>query len=461
MTAAEALAALWKDAGLAEGALATVSFSGSDPVLPSSFAVGAAAAASIGAAALAAAALFRSRGGPATSISVDLRNAALEFRSERYLRIDGQPPGALGDAIGGLYRTADGWVRLHTNFPHHRDGVLKLLGSPPERGRVAQALAGWEGAQFERVATEAGLAVARMRSFAAWDRSPEGSALRAEPVVAIERIGEAPAQPLLAARAPLGRVRVLDLTRVIAGPVAGRTLARHGADVLHVSAPHLPQMERLVIDTSRGKLSTYLDLSESAAGEVARKLIGTADVLVQSYRPGALGGLGFGVENAAEIHPGIIYASLSAYGSSGPWAGRRGFDSLVQTASGFNQAEAEAAGEDGPKPLPAQVLDHASGQLLAFGVIAALMRRAAEGGSWHVKVSLARTGLWLRSLGRVLDGFRCEDPAGGAIAERLEEVASGFGPLTVVRPAAEFSAIRLPPLRPAMPLGSHPARFPD
>lgn len=461
MTAADALAALWNDVGLAGDALSAISFGGSDPVLPSSFVVGTAAAASIGAAALAAATLFQSRGGPATTISVALRDAALEFRSERYLRIDGELPAPLSDAIGGLYRTADGWVRMHTSFPHHRDGVLKLLGSRPERDEVARALATREGTLFERTATEAGLAVARMRSFAEWDTSPEGAALGGEKLVAIERIGEAPAQPLLTARAPLGRVRVLDLTRVIAGPVAGRALARYGADVLYVAAPHLPQMAPLVVDTGRGKLSTTLDLRDGAAGGILRKLIGQADVLVQSYRPGALRHLGFGAQDAAEIHPGIIYASLSAYGWSGPWAGRRGFDSLVQTASGFNRAEAEAAGEDAPKPLPAQVLDHASGQLLAFGVIAALMRRAEEGGSWHVKVSLARTGLWLRSLGRVAGGFRCEDPAEPAIADRLEEVASGFGPLTVVRPAAEFSAIGLPPLRPAMPLGSHPARFPD
>ncbi len=457
---AAALAAIWREAGLPEAALSAIGFSGRDPVLPSSFAVGTAAAASIGAAALAAAALLQSRGGRATNVSVALRDAALEFRSERYLRIDGQAPPSLWDAIAGLYRAADGWVRLHTNFPHHRDGVLKLLACAPERSAVDQALAKWKAGAFDQGATAAGLAVAGLRSFAEWDQSPEGRAVGQEKLVAIERIGEAPAPPLPRARAPLSGVRVLDLTRVIAGPVAGRTLARYGAEVLHVSAPHLPQMPPLVVDTGRGKLSTFLDLRQQMAAETLRGLLGRADVLLQSYRPGALSRLGFGAEDAARIRPGIIYASLSAYGFSGPWAGRRGFDSLVQTASGFNQAEAEAAAEEKPKPLPAQALDHGSGQLLAFGIIAALVRRATEGGSWHVKVSLARTGLWLRSLGRIAEGFRCPDPGAEEIADRLEEVASGFGPLTVVRPAAEFSAIRLPPMRPAMPLGSHPPRFP-
>ncbi len=460
MMPAAALAAIWREAGLPEAALSVISFSGTDPVLPSSFAVGTAAAASIGAAALAAATLLQSRAGAATSVSVALRDAALEFRSERHLHIDGRAPPPLWDAIAGLYRTTDGWVRLHTNFPHHRDGVLKLLACAPERSAVDQALAKWRAAEFDQRATEAGLAVAGLRSFAEWDQSPEGRAVGQEKLVAIERIGEAPAQPLPRGRAPLSGVRVLDLTRVIAGPVAGRTLARYGAEVLHVSAPHLPEMLPLVVDTGRGKFSTFLDLREQMMAETLRGLLGKADVFLQSYRPGALSRLGFGAEDAARIRPGIIYASLSAYGFSGPWAGRRGFDSLVQTASGFNQAEAEAAAEEKPKPLPAQALDHGSGQLLAFGIIAALIRRATEGGSWHVKVSLARTGLWLRSLGCVAEGFRCPDPGAEEIADRLEEVASGFGPLTVVRPAAEFSAIQLPPMRPAMPLGSHPPRFP-
>ncbi len=459
MTPEAALAGLWREAGLPEEALAGIAFHGADPVLPSSFAVGTAAAVSIAAAALAAATLLLRRGGPAGAVEIALRDAAIEFRSERYLRVNGAPPPDLWDAIAGLYRTADGWVRLHTNFPHHRDGVLKLLGTTHERAAVARALAQWSATEFDRVATDAGLAVAWLRSFAEWDGSPEGRALGEQPVVAIERLGDGPPVVPAAASRPLAGLSVLDLTRVIAGPVAGRTLAAHGAEVLAITAPYLPQMVPLLIDTSRGKRSASLDLRDAEGRATLAKLVGGADVFVQSYRPGALDRLGFGTEEIMQLHPGIICATLSAYGFRGPWANRRGFDSLVQTASGFNDAEAAAAGEETPKPLPAQALDHASGQLLAFGIMAALLRRAAEGGSWRVRVSLARTGLWLRSLGRVADGFACADPGIEDVADRLDEVESGFGRLSVVRPAARMPASPLCHDRPAVPPGTDPARW--
>ncbi|MGH7082919.1 MAG: CoA transferase, partial [Acetobacteraceae bacterium] len=183
MSAETALAALWAGAGLPAAALPAVRFVGADPVLPSSFAVGTAAAASIGAVALAACEVFRLRGGPAATISIALRDAALECRSERYLRVDGEPAAPLWDAIAGLYPAADGWVRLHTNFPHHRDGILKLLGVPHERAAVARALARWRAEEFDRAATEASLPVAWLRSFADWDRSNEAKALAAEPLL--------------------------------------------------------------------------------------------------------------------------------------------------------------------------------------------------------------------------------------------------------------------------------------
>ena len=184
------------------------------------------------------------------------------------------------------------------------------------------------------------------------------------PLFTIERIGDAPPQPLPAGERPLAGIKVLDLTRVIAGPVCGRTLAAHGADVLNITAAHLPAMEALVIDTGRGKLSAQLDLREAAARE-APPVAAQADIFVQGYRPGAIAQYGFGAEEAARLRPGIVCVSLCAYGHEGPWAGRRGFDSLVQNANGLNVAEAEAAGEDKPWPLPCQALDHATGYLMA------------------------------------------------------------------------------------------------
>jgi crotonobetainyl-CoA:carnitine CoA-transferase CaiB-like acyl-CoA transferase len=254
---------------------------------------------------------------------------------------------------------------------------------------------------------------------------------------------------------------VLELTRVIAGPVCGRTLAAHGADVLLVTSPTLPSIPTLVVDTGRGKLSASLDVRAPGGRDALAALVRDADVFLQGYRPGAVGGLGFAPSDTARLSPGIVHVSLSAYGADGPWGTRRGFDSLVQTASGFNHAEAEAAGAAGtPKPLPVQALDHGSGYLLAFGALAALQRQMREGGSWHVEVSLARTGQWIRSLGRVADGLACAAPTRDGIADLLEETASGFGTLSAVRHAARLSHTRARWARPAVPLGTHPARWP-
>src|SRR2546421_4269720 len=255
------LAGLWCAGGHAEAALAAVKLTGAEPALPSSFAVGTAAQASIAAAALAAAELWRLRTGRRQRVSVDLRDAAIEFRSERYMRVNGEPPQELWDKIAGLYRCADGrWVRLHTNFLHHRDGVLRLLGCDYSREAVQRALDGWHAEAFETAAAAAGLVVTVTRSFAEWDAHGQGRAVAGLPIFSIERIGDAPPQPLRPGDRPLSGVRVLDLTRVIAGPVCGRTLGVHGADVLLVTAAHLPQMLPLVIDNGRGKLSTFIDL---------------------------------------------------------------------------------------------------------------------------------------------------------------------------------------------------------
>ena len=247
---------------------------------------------------------------------------------------------------------------------------------------------------------------------------------------------------------------------MIAGPVAGRTLAAHGADVLLISGPDLPAIPWLTIDTGRGKLASFADLKSEQGRDVLRGLLAGADIFSQGYRPHALAALGFSPEDAARINPGIVYVSLSAYGHAGPWAERRGFDSLVQTATGFNHAEGEAAGIDGPKELPAQMLDHATGYLMAFGAMMAKARQAREGGSWHVRVSLARTGQWLWNLGRIAGGFATEDLKGETVKPFIEELASGFGPLRSVTHAAKLSKTPAFWARPAMPLGSHPPQWP-
>ena len=280
------------------------------------------------------------------------------------------------------------------------------------------------------------------------------------PLIAITKIGEAAPKPWPKGDRPLSGIRVLDLSRVIAGPVAGRTLAAHGADVLLISGPDLPAIPWLTIDTGRGKLTSFVELRSEQGRGVLRDLLASADIFSQGYRPRAIAGLGFSPEEAARINPGIVYVTLSAYGHAGPWAERRGFDSLVQTTTGFNHAEGQAAGVEGPKELPAQMLDHATGYFMAFGAMMAKARQAREGGSWHVQVSLAQTGRWLWNLGRVTDGFATEDLKAEAVTPLIEEVASGFGRLRAVRHSALLSKTPAFWARPAMPLGSHPPQWP-
>jgi crotonobetainyl-CoA:carnitine CoA-transferase CaiB-like acyl-CoA transferase len=457
----EILTEVWNSVGGDPAALNAVRLAGEEPQLPSSFRVAAAAQASIAASGLAAAEIWKQRTGEVQTVSVDMRHATVECRSERYLRVAGKPPPPAWDAIAGIYKTGDGrFVRLHTNFPHHRAAVCKVLDCKAERDDVQAALMRWEAEAFETAAYAAGGVVAMMRPYAEWQATPHAKALAQLPLISIEKIGEAAPKLWPNGDRPLAGIRVLDLSRVIAGPVAGRTLAAHGADVLLISGPDLPAIPWLSIDNGRGKLSSFVELKSEQGRAAMRELLAEADIFSQGYRPRALAALGFAPDDAARINPGIVYVTLSAYGHAGPWAERRGFDSLVQTSTGFNQAEGQAAGVDGPKELPAQMLDHATGYFMAFGAMMAKARQAREGGSWHVRVSLAQTGRWLWNLGRLPEGLSTPDFPGDAVKSFVEELASGYGELHSVKPSAILSKTPAFWARPSMPLGSHPPRWP-
>ncbi|KAJ3996636.1 CoA-transferase family III domain-containing protein [Lentinula boryana] len=395
-----------------------------DCAITSSFKIASAAQTTIGLAALSAAHFHELRTGVEQTVSVNARHAVLEFRSEAYYTLESQAPGALWDTIAGLYRTKDGkFVRLHTNFPHHRLGILSILGLPDsseiKRNQVQGALMQWDANEFEEKAAESGMCAFALRTFDEWDRHPQGLALRNEPPVTVIKIGDAPrreiSSPSSSYKHPLENIKVLDLSRVLAGPVAGRTLAVHGADVLLVTSPKLPALPTLDVDTSRGKRTTQLDLNLAEDKQKLQELIFDADVFLQAYRPGALEDKGFGTLDVVKMkgnrNHGIICANLCAWGWEGPWKHRRGFDSLVQTATGFNAAESQAYAEfqgrlssasaSEPKPFPVQALDHAAGYLMAYGINVALCKTITEGGSWEVRVSLAAVAQWLRSLGRV------------------------------------------------------------
>jgi crotonobetainyl-CoA:carnitine CoA-transferase CaiB-like acyl-CoA transferase len=477
----QALDALWQQAALPSDALQRVTLTGQDPVLPSSFAVGAAAQASIAAAALAATQVGVLRGLPAHTVSVDMPHAALECLT--HFAIDGRVPD-IWDKYSGVYRAQDGWVRIHANFAHHRDGALALLGLKAGEGTskadVEKALQAWHAQDFEQAAAERGLVVAALRTHAQWLAHPQAAAIAEQPLFAIEDIAapaifhwasgqlelqkrrwSVPRQPASAKPAlPLQGLRVLDLTRILAGPICGRALAAYGADVLLINAAHLPNIEAIA-DTSRGKRSAQLDLRSAQGKAALRQLIADADIFVQGYRPGALQALGFGPEDVAAMNPHIVYVSLSAYGDHGPWAQRRGFDSLVQTATGFNADESAAAqlnlATDPPRALPMQILDHATGYLMAFAALAAIMKQKEYGGAHHVRLSLARTGLWLRTLGRVDNGFATAKPS---LEPYLYTEPSGFGQLTGLTHSARLSGAELKWALPAMPPGTHPAEWP-
>jgi crotonobetainyl-CoA:carnitine CoA-transferase CaiB-like acyl-CoA transferase len=459
VTAHQALAGLWQLAGLPREALACAHLTGDDPVWPSSFRVATAAQSTITAAALAACELGHARATPRQDVTVNAVHASAECLG--WFSVDGRTPESW-DPFSGLYRARDGWVRVHANFVHHREGALRLLGLDPataQRADAERALQAWDAVAFETAAAEAGVVATALRSFAQWDATGAGQAVAAQPLFTITRIGDAPPRalpPLTPQQRPLEGVRVLELTRILAGPVGGRALAAYGADVMLVNAPHLPNIEHIA-DTSRGKRSALADLRTDAGRAALDGLLETAHVFVQGYRPGAIARLGYGPEAVAERRPGIVCVSLSAYGTQGPWKDRRGFDSLVQTASGFNVAEGEAAGDAAkPKALPMQILDQATGYLIAFGAAAALWRQQREGGSWHVQVSLAQTGHWLRQLGRVPDGLLAKAPD---LQPFLESSPSAYGTLMALRHSADLGRTPARWSRPSERPGDSPARW--
>ena len=455
----DALADLWSLAGCDPAALGRMELTGHEPVLPSIFRVGTAAQASIGAAALAASELWRLRTGRGQGVAVDMRAAGMAFRSERYLIINGKPGPAEWDEIAGYYRTADGrFVQLHTNLPHHRTAALELFRCASSRAAVADVLSRRTAQDIEDALIGAKLPGGILRTEAEWLAHPQGQAVDDLPLLEIMRIGDAPPRPLPEGDRPLSGLRVLDLTHVIAGPVGTRTMAEHGAEVLRIGAAHLPTMGSLIIDMTRGKRPALCDLRKPENAEGLRELARGADVFVQGYRPGTIAGRGFSPERLAELRPGIVAVSLSAFGHVGPWSGRRGFDSVVQTVSGIAAEGGRAVGVDGAKPLPCQALDHATGYLIAFGAMAALMRRAQEGGSWHVRVSLAQTGRWLQRRGRV-DGLGAPDPKVEDIADLMQESEGPFGRVAHIAPTARLSETPAYFALPASPPGTYPAAW--
>jgi crotonobetainyl-CoA:carnitine CoA-transferase CaiB-like acyl-CoA transferase len=452
---------LLRIAGVEEPAAAEVDFIGSDPVFPTPYRIGTAGAAALAAVGVAASEIWGLRTGRRQRIGVDVRAAAASLRSARYLRIDGQPPPGPWDPLSGFYPVAGGrWISIHCNFPSHRDAALRVLGAAGDRAAAETASKAWDGLALEDAIHAAGGCAGLARSAQEWARHPQFAAVAAQPLLEIVRIGDGPPQPLPPGARPLAGLRVLDLTRVLAGPTCARTLAEHGADVLKIGAAHLPDLNTTELDTGIGKLSAHVDLRSSEGVAALQALLRVADVFSQSYRPGALAARGFSPVAAAALRPGIVYVSLSAWGPTGPWSDRRGFDSIVQTVSGM---VLESGRDAKPRLMPVAAVDYVSGYLMAYGAMMALARRVREGGSWLVRVSLARTGRWIVDLGMqdfiAIAGLPPE-LSQEEIARLTMETDAPAGRVRHLRPVLSMS--ETPPgwTRPPVPPGYHPAEWP-
>jgi crotonobetainyl-CoA:carnitine CoA-transferase CaiB-like acyl-CoA transferase len=429
-------------------------------VLPTSLPVGPCAAAVLSATGLAAAAIHARRGNAPARVRVDLRRAALATANADYLRVDGKTVKSW-DTITGYYSASDAWVYLHGNFPHLRDGLLQLLGASNDRDAVTAAVARWRADDIEREAGARGLCAVRVRRRDEWRAHPQFEAAAAAPLVRIRRIGDAPRESLSSlwsADRPLSGVRVLELSRVIAGPMVGRTLAEHGATVMLVSGPHLPSLEPLVIDTGFGKLSAALDLRVPVDAQRLHDLAADADVFLDAYRPGSLAARGYTPEALARRRPGIVYVSISAFCQDGPWALRRGYDTLVCAASGLGYADT-----DTPRRLPCQPLDYLTGYLGACGAMVALHRRALEGGSWHVALSLDRTAAWLWEMTDLVGreaSVAVAKPSMQDVEDLCAVTSSAFGELEHFMPILDMPGAQPHWDRAPVPLGSDPAAWP-
>ena len=341
-------------------------------------------------------------------------------------------PPARARSASRFWSATDGWVRTHANYPWHRTTLLDTLGTSDDQSTVAAALAEISAGEVEARVFAAGGIAAAVRTLDAWQAHPQCQALAGESLIAHRSIGNAAPNTRAPASLPAAGVRVLDLTRVIAGPVCTRFLGALGADVLRLDPPSYPDLQPgMVADSLLGKRSSFLDLDRADGGATLHELLSGADVVVCGYRPGALDRFGLDERSLAERHPGIVVVYLDAWGHSGPSAGRRGFDSVVQAPTGI--AMGESVTEHEPGALPCQLLDHGTGYLAAAAALDALRRQSSRGGTHVRRLSLARTAMWLTAHGIRPLG------AGGAAAESeqsesLVELESANGPVVAVSP---------------------------
>ena len=455
-----ALDSLLAAAGWEDAPLERLSIAAHPPQLATPWPIAPMASAALAAVGLAVSRIADLRGGHGPRIHVDSRSAELAMASSSHLLVDGRPA-KFRDPFTGFHQARGGdWVYLHGNFPHLRDGLLAMLGVDNDPDAVAAAVRERSAAEIEAEAIARNLCAARVRSRADWLAGPQAAALGAQPRIRCEKLADAPPRVWHGAGAhALSGLRVLDLTRVIAGPMGGRTLAEHGATAMRIAGPGLPAITSLVIDTGFGKLSAMLDLNAPAGREALARLIREGDVFIDGYRPDALAARGFGPEALTALNPSLVSVKLTAFGAGSAWQGRRGYDSLVQATLGMT-----APGPDGrPMLLPCQPIDYLTGYLIAFAAMVALIRQTREGGRWHAALSLSATAEWMWLMRAAL-GDEADPPVSspkpGEAAALSDHHRTAFGAVQVLRPALLLDGAPADWARLPVPLGSDPAEWP-
>jgi len=457
---------IWDTLGLPPEALRSLHLIEDGDCLPSSFKVGHLAHACIALSGLAASLYYAIRRHAAIpKVTVPLEHACIEFKSERYYVLNDNPAPSSWVTIGGLHKTSDGYVRMHDAFPNHRNNALRILGLSEcaSREEVASKMLQWKSTELELTAFKQGAVIVVLRNFAEWDILPQAKSIPDYPILLQKLNDQKPWIPILPISLDeekcLRGVRVVEMSRVIAAPVAGKTLAAHGADVIWVTSPTLPDLPDLDIDLGRGKRSVQLNIKNAQDKIKLLELLSTADVFIQGYRPGSLARQGLSTEELIKLNPSLIVANLSAWGLDGPWSDHRGFDSLVQTCSGINVADAESHGQgESMRILPCQAFDHGAGYLLATGIMAALYKRAIEGGAYEVHVSLAGVMRYLRSLGQHAGGFtRGTYTKAQELQQYLETRDTSFGKLTAISHSVSIDGIKVGWDAMPKPLGSDEA----
>lgn len=395
----------------------------------------------------------RMPGGGAQRVQVAGDRVATAAQSERHLLVDGAAP-AVWAPLSGFWRAADGWVRTHGNYPHHAARLARLLGISDDAGRadIAAAIADWPAHALEDAAAAAGAIAGAVRTRTEWTAHPHGAQLAAAPLIGVRGVpGAAPRRWPGADSAPLDGIRILDLTRVIAGPTGTRDLALAGADVLRIDSPRLPEPDWQHLDTGAGKRSALLDLDAVADRRTFDELLANANAVVTGYRPGALDRYGLSLDALLERGDGLVVCTVSAWGSTGPWAQRRGFDSIVQAVSGI--ALVESADGSTPGAMPAQALDHSAGHFLAAAVVHGLRRQREQGGSWAMELSLARIAHALLEAGPV-------PPSAPAVpAPTMQQRATPTGTIVWAAPALVFPGAPDTYATAATPWGSDAAHW--